>query len=140
MKKYIFSAIAVLTIAATAFGQAKKPSIMVVPSDNWCMQHNYMMTFDNQGTEERIPDYLFAIQDDPDLINVISKINILMADRGFPLKNLESEIKSIARNRAELNVTTSRSSGSEVSASPLQQLREQAKADIIMQITWTTHF
>jgi hypothetical protein len=135
MKRTVLSAMAVL-MAAVAFGQAKKPSIMVVPSDNWCMQHNYMMTFDNQGVQERIPDYQLAIQDDPDLINVISKINILMADRGFPLKNLESEMKNIARNRAELNVTQSRQSGSDVSASPIQQLREQARADIIMQITW----
>ncbi len=136
MKRRVLLTLAAMFFVAAASGQAKKPSIMVVPSDNWCVQNEYTMTFDNQGLEETIPDYRLAIQNDPDLINVISKINILMADRGFPLKDLESEMKSINRNRAELNVTQGRTTGSDVSASPIQQLREQAKADIIMQITW----
>lgn len=135
MKKLVLLAFAGL-IAASAFGQAKKPTIMVVPSDNWCSQNGYMMDFDNMGSIMRIPDYTLAIQNDPDLINVISKINILMADRGFPLKDLETETKSLARNRAEAGLLTSRSTGSDVSASPIQQLRDQARADIIMQITW----
>jgi hypothetical protein len=136
MKKLVLSALATLLVAGAALGQAKKPSIMVVPSDNWCTQHEYMMTFDNQGIEERVPDYQLAIQQDPDLINVISKINIMMADRGFPLKDLESEIKSLSRNRAERSLVQGRTTGSEVTTSPIQQLREQARADIVMQITW----
>ncbi len=135
MKKLFLSAVAVMMVAAV-FGQAKKPTLMVVPSDNWCTQNGYMMTFDNMGTAESVPDYRAALAGDPDLINVISKIGILMADRGFPLKDLESEMKNIVRNRAELSVSQSRSTGAEVTQSPIQQLREQAKADIIMQITW----
>ncbi len=136
MKKIVLSALAVVAFAATAFGQAKKPTIMVVPSDNWCSQNAYMTSYDNMGSEVRIPDYTLAIQNDPDLINVISKLNILMADRGFPLKDLETETKSLARNRAEVSMLTSRSTGAEVTVSPIQQLRDQARADIIMQITW----
>lgn len=135
MKKTALSLLASLFVLS-ALGQAKKPTIMVVPSDNWCSQTGYMMDFDNMGSQVRIPDYTRAIQNDPDLINVISKINIMMADRGFPLKDLETETKNLARNRAEASVMTSRSTGSEISVSPIQQLRDQARADIIMQITW----
>ncbi|MDR2890941.1 MAG: DUF6175 family protein [Alistipes sp.] len=135
MKKTTLFALALL-VAASAFGQAKKPTLMVVPSDNWCSQNGYMMEFDNMGSTTRIPDYTLAIQDDPDLINVVSKINILMADRGFPLKDLDAETKNLARSRAEASMMTSRSTGGEVSVSPIQQLRDQARADIIMQITW----
>lgn len=135
MKKIILLIPACLMMAL-AFGQAKKPTIMVVPSDNWCYQNNYMMMFDNMGTDERIPDYKLAIQDNPDLINVISKINILMADRGFPLKNMETEMKNLSRNNAEASMISSRSTGAELTENPIQQLRNQAKADIIMQITW----
>jgi hypothetical protein len=135
MKKTTLSLLACV-FALSAFGQAKKPTIMVVPSDNWCSQGDYMTTFDNMGSSVRIPDYTAAIQNDPDLINVISKINILMADRGFPLKDLETETKNLARNRAEASMMTSRSTGSELSVNPIQQLRDQARADIIMQITW----
>lgn len=123
----------------SAFGQAKKPTIMVVPSDTWCFQRNYMTLYDNMGTGERVPDYRLAIQDDRDLINVISKINILMADRGFPLKNLETEMKNLARNQAEASLMTSRTTGAELTENPIQQLHNQAKADIILQITWNVN-
>ena len=135
MKKTIaFLAFVLVTLAS--FGQAKKPTIMVVPSDNWCFQNNHITTFDNQGTQVRIPDFVQALQTDPDLINVISKINILMSDRGFPLKNLESEIKSISQSNAEMNMLQSRTSDAEVVESPIDQLRRTARADIIMQLTW----
>ena len=35
-----------------SFSQAKKPTIMILPSDNWCMQRFFMTEFDNQGTKQ----------------------------------------------------------------------------------------
>ncbi len=64
---------------------------------------------------------------------------MLMADRGFPLKNLESVLKSIERNQAEAMVLQSKSSGASLAESPLDMLRRTAKADIIMQLTWTVN-
>ena len=104
MKKLIFIG-AMLLFSVFAFGQAKKPTIMVVPSDVWCTQNNYMMTFDNQGTEVRIPDYKRAMQTDGNLLLVISKINTMMTDSGFPLKNLETVVKDLEQSRAEDNMT-----------------------------------
>jgi hypothetical protein len=121
------------------FGQAKKPTIMVVPSDVWCTQNNYMMKYDNQGTEVRIPDYKLALQSDVNLLLVISKINTMMADRGFPLKNLETVVKDIEQSRAEDNMTSSKSSGAALAESPLDILKRTAKADIIMQLTYTVN-
>ena len=100
MKRSIFSIILfcfVLSLSA----QEKKPTIMVVPSDVWCNQHGYMTTFDNQGSLQKVPDYKTALQSDADLLLVIGAINTLMADRGFPLKNLESTLKSIEQRMAE---------------------------------------
>ena len=48
MKKYILSIFCTL-LSLTALGQAKKPTIMVVPSDNWCIQNGYIQEFDNMG-------------------------------------------------------------------------------------------
>ena len=70
------------------FSQAKKPTIMVVPSDVWCTKNGYMSEYDNQGTKVSVPNYQAAVQENSDLLLVISKINELMAERGFPLKNL----------------------------------------------------
>lgn len=129
----------VLTIILSAnmlFAQAKKPTIMVVPSDAWCNANGYMMEFDNQGTKVKIPNYKQAFQENADLLLAISKINGIMAERGFPLKNMESVIKSLESNSAEDAMMSSKS-GSEASESPVDQLKKVAKADIIMQLTWS---
>lgn len=122
---------------ATAFGQAKKPKLMVVPSDAWCKEHNFTKTFDNQGTEEIIPDYQKALSTDKDLNNVISKINILMADRGFPLQDMQQTLKSINNISTEDRLITSRTSGATITESPLDRLRRTAKADILLEVDWT---
>lgn len=82
----ILSMFLLAVCALSAMGQAKKPTLMVVPSDAWCKEHGYEQTFDNQGTSEQIPDYRAALSTDKQLNAVISKINILMADRGSRLR------------------------------------------------------
>jgi len=62
-----------------------------------------------------------------------------MAERGFPLKNLESAMKSLASNSAEDNMMASKGSGSGLSESPIDALKKTAKADIIIQMTWTVN-
>lgn len=74
----------VLVCNQTISAQAKKPTIMVVPSDVWCNENGYMRTYKNQGEIVKVPDYKRAFQENADLLLVISKINGLMADRGFP--------------------------------------------------------
>lgn len=134
--KLIRRILCLLAISNLAFGQAKKPSIMVVPSDVWCKNNGYMQVFDNQGTKQEVPDYKKALQSNVDLISVITKINGIMAERGFPLKNLESEIKRLETESAEDALLQSKSSGAGVSESPIDKLNKTAKADIIMQLTW----
>lgn len=136
-KKTIFFAVCMLLISITAFSQAKKPTLMVVPSDAWCLKNGYSLTFDDQGTTVKIPDYKRAFQENTEVLQVISQINGMMADRGFPLKNMESAIKTLASNAAEDNMRSSKESGSGVSESPIDALKKVAKADIILQLTWT---
>lgn len=116
--------------------QAKKPTIMVVPSDVWCNQRGYMQEFDNLGTIVSVPDYKRALQENPALLLAISKINELMASRGYPLKNLESAIKTLESESAENAMLTSKNSGASVSENPIDKLKKVAKADIIIQLTW----
>ncbi len=137
-KKIILLLCSLLLIVNIGFSQAKKPTIMVLPSDVWCNTNGFMMEFDNQGTKVKIPDYKKAFQESADLLNVISKINGLMADRGFPLKNAESSLKSLEGESAENAMLTSKNGGS-VAESPVDKLKKTAKADIIMQLTWTVN-
>ena len=126
-------------VALAAMGQAKKPTLMVVPSDAWCKEHGYVQNFDNQGTIEVIPDYKKALSTDKDLNGVITKIGALMADRGFPLKDMQQNLKSIANLSAEDRLITSKTSGSAITESPLDRLRRTAKADIILEVDWTVN-
>jgi hypothetical protein len=109
---------------------------MVVPSDLWCKEYGYLTEFNNQGTKVLIPDYKKALQEDANLILVISKINELMADRGFPLKNLESILKSLENQSAE-DALLMNSEGAEINENPIDKLKKVAKADIIIQMTYT---
>ncbi|MBI9069334.1 MAG: hypothetical protein JEZ09_18700 [Salinivirgaceae bacterium] len=132
MKK-IVSLFIITIIAFSSFGQAKKPTIMVVPSDRMCISKGYSMTFDNQGTEVVLPDYKKALQTDGDLRMVISKMSGIMADRGFPLKDLEQELKGLEQEAAETSMLTSKE-GSGIAESPIDILKRTAKADIIMDL------
>ena len=135
MKKAIIFLCAFLSSVILS-GQAKKPTIMVVPSDNWCVTRGYVQTYNNQGKDVVTPDYKAALQNDSDLLLAISKINELMAERGFPLKNLESSLKTLENQSAEDALLSSRD-GASVSESPIDKLKKVAKADIWMQLTYT---
>lgn len=136
MKKS-FTTLLLLFAVFISIAQEKKPTIMVVPSHAWCNQNGYVTTFDNQGTQETMPDYKAALQNNPDLLLAIGAINTMMADRGYPLKNLESVLKSIDQRTAEQSMMTSKKTGAGVAESPMDRLLRTAKADIIMQLTWT---
>ena len=135
MKKIVLSLIFVSAVAAM-FAQAKKPTIMVVPRDLWCNKNGYTQPFDNQGTPIVMPNYEAALQNDADLMLAISKINEMMTERGFPLKNLESALKTLKNQAAEDAMLTSKEGG-DIAETPMDKLKKVAKADIIMQLTYT---
>lgn len=124
-------------ICASTWAQ-KKPTLMILPSDNWCIEHNYCMTYDNQGVQVRIPNYQQAFQEDIELNTVISKVGEVMTGFGYSLKDASWELKNISTRTAEDNVTYSKSSGDRLSESSLDALKRKAKADIIIQVGWST--
>jgi hypothetical protein len=132
--KYLIVSLFAL-VAVESFAQAKKPIIMVVPSDNWCITNGFFMEFDNQGSKMKISDYKRAVQENTELTLVMNKLGELMAARGFQLKSLEQTLKSIESEAAENAMTTSKT-GAGVSESPVDKLKSVAKADIWMQINW----
>lgn len=108
---------------------------MVVPSDNWCIKNGYTQMFDEMGTAKTLPDYKMALQNETDLLMTISKINTMMADRGFPLVNLESALKNMEQEGAEIAMLGSKSGGS-IAENPIDVLQRTANADIIIQLTY----
>lgn len=136
MKKLFFY-IALNLLVVAGFSQAKKPTIMIVPSDVWCNQHGYVTEYDNMGTKTTVSDYKVALQKDADLLLAISKIGEMMTERGFPLKDLASSLKSLDTESAEEGVSAMDQGG--IAESPIDKLRKVAKADIWMQLTWTAN-
>ena len=125
-----------LLLYGSLSAQTKKPTIMILPSDNWCVQRYFTTDFDNQGTIARIPNYQQAFQEDTELGQVISKIGGLLTKLGYSLKDAEQELKSIYTKQAEDNVTQSKTSGASFAETPLDILKRKIKSDIIIQIWW----
>ena len=136
MKSKIISVFVLLFISINLiFSQAKKPSIMIVPMDNWMQENGFMKKINSMGEEISYPDYRKATLENSDLINVISKVGELMSERGFPTKDLEASLKSIEAQQAEDAMLSSKS-GADISESPIDRLKKVAKADIWMQVNW----
>lgn len=111
---------------------------MVVPDDVWCNTNGYYTVVDNQGTLEQVPNYKLALNNDPDLLLAITKIGEMMAERGFPLKDLAACMKSLETAQAEQSLTMSKN-GETVAENPIEKLRKVANADIWMKLTWTVN-
>ena len=115
--------------------QEKKPTLMILPSDNWCTQRYFMTSFDNQGLTVSVPDYQSAFREDLELGPVISKVGELLTAYGYSLKDCEQELKALNQRIAEDNLTMSKG-GAFLSESPLDMLKRRTKSDIIVQIDW----
>ena len=135
MSKKIILLLGLVLFVINVYSQAKKPTIMVVPSDNWCIKNGYTMTYDEMGTLKTLPDYKMALQNETDLLMTIAKINTMMSDRGFPLVNLESALKNMEQESGEVSMLTSKSGGN-IAESPIDVLQRTANADIIIQLTY----
>lgn len=132
----IILSIIAISVQTNLFGQAKKPTLMVLPSDNWCEQRYFMTEFNNQGTKQKVPNYKQVFQEDTEIGQVISKIGGLMLKKGFPTKDVEQELRTIETKTAENNTTVSTTSGASIAESPLDVLKNKAKADILIQVWW----
>lgn len=126
-----------LLVSSSIYSQtAKKPTIMILPSDNWCVQRYFTQEFSNQGQTVRIPNYQQAFQEDIEIGTVISKVGGLLTGMGYSIKDAEQGIKSLATREAEDNVTMSKTSGASLAETPLDILKRRLKSDIVIQIGW----
>jgi hypothetical protein len=102
------------------------------------VKNGFTTKFNDQGTMVEVPNYKRALQNSSDCYNVITKINTLMSDRQFPLKDLSAVTKSMETNQAMDAVTTSRS-GVGLAESPLDVIKRNADADIIIELNWSVN-
>ncbi len=133
-----FIALLLLCSIITFAQTAKKPTIMVIPSDHWCTSRYFTKTMDNQGKKVTINDYEAAFREDAELYNVAAKIGEIMAADGYPVKDYMQEYKSLMDEQTEEEVTMS-SMGSMIEETPLDMLRRRVKYDIELRVDWTVN-
>ena len=133
MRKYLLIILCLSNILSIN-AQAKKPKLLIVPSDNWCFQNDYTDDFNNQGIVQRIPNYRKALIEDSDLPLIISKLEELLQERNFAPENLERALKSVENSIIEEQLRESKEAGSGISENPIDMLKKTAKADIIIQL------
>lgn len=136
MKKYLSVFILALVFMPLNMVAQKKPTIMILPSDNWCEMRYFMTTYNNQGTKVKTPDYQLAFQQDTEIGPVISKIGGLLTALDYSIKDAEQEIKNINLRTAEDNVTFSKTSSATLVESPLDILKRRIKSDVLIQLSW----
>ena len=137
LQRLLMTAAIGITTAVVSFADdVKKPTIMMLPSDNWCTQRYFTQSFDNQGTTVKVSDYQRAFTEDIELPQVISKVGGVLTGMGYSLKDAEMEIKSLGVKQAEDNVMSSKSSGASIAETPLDVLKRRMKSDIVIQLWW----
>lgn len=94
----ILSICFLLLVSVTVMAQAKRPTLMVIPADSWCSANGFMKAENGR----QIPDYERAWQNNQDLFVVVAKIGELMADRGFPLKDMSQSLRNIGRIQTDI--------------------------------------
>lgn len=132
--------VVLMIVSVSVMAQAKKPTIMVMPSDAYCSRNGYVTEWvDENGNVNQVSDIsnLFRQDDIEDLRLVISELSKIMAERGFPLKDLEQTMKSLQQEEVEMSLLESSSSGAYVSESMLDKVKRTAKADIILDLDYT---
>ncbi len=115
------------------YGQAKKPKIMVIPADAWCIRNGYVQNFNNMGSIEKIPNYKAALQNNSDIRAIISSMADFMQKEDYQIESLEHALKNVESDAAFDMVSTSKS-GSVMAESPKDKLLLQAKPDIILDL------
>lgn len=119
--------------------KSKKATLMVIPSDNWCAQRYFTLTFDDQGRKVIVSDLKTAFLEDTEVGNVISKVGQMLTDAGYSLKDCEQELKNINNREGEDAYTTSKTSGASLMEGPLDVLKRRTKSDIIIQVGWNVN-
>ena len=136
MRKVVACIILILYSTSFFAQPAKKPTLMILPSDNWCASRYFTKTYDNQGSKVVSADYRKAFLEDSELSPVISKIGELLTEQGYSLKDAEQAAKSLDTEMAENDVTFSSTSNAGLVISPLDMLKQRVKSDILIQINW----
>ena len=134
--KFFLSILFALLFQTGSCQAPKKPSLIILPSDNWCTERYFIQKIDNQGTMTDMVDYERAFKEDVELPMVISTVGGFLAEKGYAVKDAEQASKNLRTAIAENNATMSKS-GVSLAENTLDVIKNRVKADILVQVSWT---
>ena len=126
MKRLVSLAIFLLPFVVSA-QTAQKPVIMVVPEKSWCLQKGYT-------SDGKTVDYGKALLND-EILNAVTRMGAIMADRGYPLKLLSSTLDEISTESA-LDYAMRSRGDAELVEDNLDKLLRVANSDILVNIAF----
>lgn len=105
---------------------AKKPKIMVFPSDDWCARKGYVLA-------GNVPDYERALQD-PDMDGAVAVMGDIMAELSYEMFSLKQELKQLHTESAYGMAVTSKGDGM-VQESERDLITRNVGADFIVELS-----
>lgn len=137
-RKFVFLFVYTIISISTVCSQAvNKPSIMVFPDDVWMNSNGYLNEIDNQGVKVMVPDFAKALLN-VELGQVITNIEKMMLERGYPLENLSQTLKSLQDAEAIKSMETSEE-GNSVQVSLKDKLLNTARPHLVMYVSWSVN-
>lgn len=128
MKKLSFILLLIVGAVVSSYAaDAKKPKIMVFPSDDWCVAKGYVAP----GT--KTPDYEKALSD-PDMDGAVAVMGDIMAEMGYEMFSLKQELKQIHTEDAYSMSVTSKNDGM-VQESDRDLLTRNVGCDFIVELS-----
>jgi len=105
------------------------PTIMVFPSDGMLERIGYLKSIENEGTTSYQRNYQQAFIKDPDLKFVITSIEGEFSKAGFPMENMEQQLKQIDNTNAMDEMT-------DVDRDARAELLNTARPDYIIELDY----
>jgi hypothetical protein len=128
MERRLFLLIVSVVYSFAAIAQtAQKPIVMVVPEKAWCIQKGYTK-------DGKTVDYEKALLNN-DVLNAVTRMGAIMAERGYPLKLLSATLDAI-NNEGALDIALRSKGDGEMIEDDLDQLLRVANADIMVNIAF----
>ena len=101
----------------------------------WMNSNGFLKEVDNQGVKVMVPDFTKALLN-VELGQVITNIEKMMLERGYPLENLSQTLKSLQDAEAIKSMETSEE-GNSVQVSIKDKLLGTARPHLVLYVSWS---
>ncbi len=108
--------------------EAVMPTIIVFPDNSWMNDHGFMDKIDADGQTKYLPRYNDAFVQNREMGTAIQAVQKVFADRQFRHEDLENLLKGMDDENA-MNMASA-ASGDAVAIDPVDELLQQARPDI----------